>query len=174
MKQITLEIPDGKTLKLKDGAYVIVDNNIMERIKTWEDVVAELGYDPSAAYKDAPKDILAYVKIRAIAQVLNEGWVPEFSEDECRYYPYYYYYTKKEWEALSEGERKQLGEMVLLVGGTSSLGSISGPFYVHSYSAWSDASSYLGARLAFKSRELAKYAGRQFFDIYKDFCFITE
>ena len=46
---------------------------------------------------------------------------------------------------------------------------MSGPFYVSSYYAWSIAISDIGARLAFKTGELASYAGKQFFDIFKVF-----
>lgn len=169
MKKVTIEIPDGKALRFKDGAYVLVDDNVMERIKTWADVVDALGYDPTEAYKDAPDDVVAYVQMRAIAEVLNEGWKPTFKDGETRYYPYYWQYTKSEWEALSASRRKELEPTVGLVGGDSNGGSGSGPLYVDSYGAWSGASSDVGARLAFKTGDLARYAGKQFFDIFKKF-----
>ena len=171
MKKVTVEIPDGKKLKFKDGAFVVVDDNIIERINTWEDVVAELGHDPSLAVKDLPKDVIAYVKLKAIAHVLNEGWEPDFTDDnQIKYYPYYY--------RLSDGEDKNLTEeeknSVLLVGGDSFLGAYSGPFYALTNYAWSHAHSHIGARLAFKSKELAKYAAVQFKEILKDFYFVTK
>lgn len=169
MKKVTLEIPDGKTLKFKDGAYVLVDDNVMERIKTWEDVVEALGYDPADGKENLPDDVIAYIKMRAIVEVLNEGWKPTFQEGEWRYYPYYYAYTKSEWEGLSASRRKELEPTVCLVGGRSSRGSSSGPLCVSSHRAWSAAGSGIGARLAFKTGELARYAGKQFFDIFKVF-----
>ena len=180
MKKVTIEIPEGKALKFKDGAYVLVDDNIMERIKTFDDACREVTGKSEEEWlaenetKNMDKDVLAYLKMRIIVAALNEGWKPTFKEDEYRYYPYYYAYTKSEWESLSASRRKELEPSVCLVGGNSADGSRSGPLFVHSSYAWSNARSSLGARLAFKSGELARYAGKQFFDILKDFYYNFE
>lgn len=46
------------------------------------------------------------------------------------------------------------------------------------YSYANDASSYSfaysGSRLAFKSEELAEYAGKQFAELFADFCFLPK
>lgn len=42
MKKVTIEIPEGKALKFKDGAYVLVDDNVMERVKTFDDACREV------------------------------------------------------------------------------------------------------------------------------------
>lgn len=175
MKKVTIEIPEGKALKFKDGAYVLVDDNVMERIKTFDDACREVTGKSEEEWlaenetKNMDKDVLAYLKMRIIVAALNEGWKPTFKEDEYRYYPYYYAYTKSEWESLSASGRKELEPSVCLVGGSSGDGSLSGPLFVDSYRAWSRAYSAVGARLAFKTAELARYAGKQFFDIFKDF-----
>ena len=175
MKKVTIEIPDGKALKFKDGAYVLVDDNVMERIKTFDDACREVtgkSEEEWLAENETEKmepDVLAYLKMRIIVAALNEGWKPTFEEGEWRYYPYYYAYTKSEWEGLSASRRKELEPTVCLVGGGSAGGSESGPLCVGSDDAWSGASSGVGARLAFKTGELARYAGKQFFDIFKHF-----
>lgn len=175
MKKVTIEIPEGKALKFKDGAYVLVDDNIMERIKTFDDACREVTGKSEEEWlaenetKNMDKDVLAYLKMRIIVAALNEGWKPTFKKGEYRYYPYYYAYTKSEFENLSASRRKELEPSVCLVGGRSHGGSLSGPLCVYSSYAWSSARSDLGARLAFKSGELARYAGKQFFDIFKDF-----
>lgn len=175
MKKVTLEIPDGKILKFKDGAYVLVDDNVMERIKTFDDACREVtgkSEEEWLAENETDKmepDVLAYLKMRIIVAALNEGWKPTFNDGETRYYPYYWQYTKSEWEGLSKERRKELEPTVFLVGGSSNIGSASGPLFVSSNSAWSDAASHLGARLAFKTGDLARYAGKQFFDIFKKF-----
>ena len=180
MKKVTIEIPEGKALKFKDGAYVLVDDNIMERIKTFDDACREVTGKSEEEWlaenetKNMDKDVLAYLKMRIIVAALNEGWKPTFKEDEYRYYPYYYAYTKSEWESLSASRRKELEPSVCLVGGRSSDGSEAGPLCVTSRNAWSHATSRIGARLAFKSGELARYAGKQFFDILKDFYYNFE
>ena len=175
MKKVTIEIPDGKALKFKDGAYVLVDDNVMERIKTFDDACREVtgkSDEEWLAENETEKmepDVLAYLKMRIIVAALNEGWKPTFEEGEWRYYPYYWGYTKKEWESMSKERRKELEPSVCLVGGYSDNGSESGPLSVGSYDAWSTARSGIGARLAFKTGELARYAGKQFFDIFKKF-----
>lgn len=180
MKKVTIEIPEGKALKFKDGAYVLVDDNIMERIKTFDDACREVTGKSEEEWlaenetKNMDKDVLAYLKMRIIVAALNEGWKPTFKENEYRYYPYYYAYTKSEWESLSASRRKELDPSVCLVVGYSDGGSFSGPLYVRSHCAWSAANSSIGARLAFKSGELARYAGKQFFDIFKDFYYNFE
>lgn len=180
MKKVTIEIPEGKALKFKDGAYVLVDDNVMERVKTFDDACREVTGKSEEEWlaenetENMDKDVLAYLKMRIIVAALNEGWKPTFKEDEYRYYPYYYAYTKSEWESLSASRRKELEPSVCLVGGYSNSGSQSGPLYVFSINAWSLARSGIGARLAFKSGELARYAGKQFFDIFKDFYYNFE
>ena len=180
MKKVTIEIPEGKALKFKDNAYVLVDDNIMERIKTFDDACREVTGKSEEEWlaenetKNMDKDVLAYLKMRIIVAALNEGWKPTFKEDEYRYYPYYYAYTNSEWESLSASGRKDLKPLVCLVGGNSANGSLSGPLCVGSLSAWSYADSYVGARLAFKTAGLARYAGKQFFDIFKDFYYNFE
>lgn len=175
MKKVTIEIPEGKALKFKDGAYVLVDDNVMERIKTFDDACREVTGKSEEEWlaenetENMDKDVLAYLKMRIIVAALNEGWKPTFKDGEIRYYTYYWQYTKGEWDNLSKARRAELEPSVCLVGGDSSDGSMSGPLCVRSSLAWSVANSAVGARLAFKSGELARYAGKQFFDIFKDF-----
>lgn len=175
MKKVTIEIPEGKALKFKDGAYVLVDDNVMERIKTFDDACREVTGKSEEEWlaenetKSMDKDVLAYLKMRIIVAALNEGWKPTFKEDEWRYYPYYYAYTKSEWVSLNASMQKELKPSVCRVGGNSDYGSWSGPLDVYSFYAWSSAYPNVGARLAFKTAELARYAGKQFFDIFKDF-----
>lgn len=180
MKKVTIEIPDGKALEFKDGAYILVDESVMERIKTFDDACREVtgkSEEEWLAENETEKmepDVLAYLKMRIIVAALNEGWKPTFKENEYRYYPYYYAYTKSEWESLSAFRQKELKPSVCLVGGSSPDGSASGPLTVSSFNARSLAISNFGARLAFKSGELARYAGKQFFDIFKDFYYNFE
>ena len=180
MKKVTIEIPEGKALKFKDGAYVLVDDNVMERIKTFDDACREVTGKSEEEWlaenemENMDKDVLAYLKMRIIVSALNEGWKPTFKEDEWRYYPYYYAYTKSEWESLNATMQEELEPTVCRVGGFSNGGSEWRPLYLDTRSIWSLAPSSFGARLAFKTEELAIYAGKQFFDIFKDFYYDGE
>ena len=157
------------------GADTFV-SSVMERIKTFQDALNELGYDndlvkayketiPTLTYTDA-KDILAYLKLRIIAAALNEGWEPKFTKDEWRYYPYFSVLTKEEYEHLKDEAKGRC------VGRSGSNANADGGLV---FADTSGGSAYSGAgdgvRLAFRTMELAKYAGKQFLNIWADFIF---
>lgn len=151
--------------------YVPDPRPVTERIKTFEDACDDLNRRAQAGDKlandlmtdlqfNSPRtpDLLAYIQLRIITYALNEGWVPQFTEDEYRYYPYFYLYTQKEIDEMSEDDKAQL----LLVVGRANNGALCGLSYAGSSLGFSASFAGIGARLAFKSSELAKYAGRQF------------
>ena len=123
MKKVEIEIPEGKKVEWVNGVLTLVDdtpkdiNELKERVKTFEDACRELGENHPfvRAYNGYAKniseenendvDVLAFLKLRIICAALNEGWVPTFGEDECRYYPWFYLYTQKEYEELDEDEK---------------------------------------------------------------------
>ncbi len=140
------------------------NKDVTERIKTFDDAYNELGSNhPFCKAWDSIyqgnendgcediKDVIAYHKLRIIVAALNEGWKPEFTKDEYRYYTYYCFYTKQEYDNLSDEDKKTCRAV--------------GSAYYKSAFSITDA----GIRIAFKNCELAEYAGQQFFDIYADF-----
>ena len=141
--------------------------DIMDRVKTWEDVVEELGYDPTRNLPtNAEPDLVAYVKLRAIAQVLNEGWTPKFTTDEYRYFPWFYLYTQEEIDAMDEEKRSRV-----VLRSNNYANASGGVAYASAGYDSSYANTNYGSRLAFKTRELAVYAGKQFTEIWADFVF---
>lgn len=153
---------------------------VTERIKTFEDACDDLNRRAQAGDKlandlmtdlqfNSPRtpDLLAYIQLRIITYALNEGWVPQFTEDEYRYYPYFFLYTQKEIDEMSEDDKAQL----LYVGGNANNGALCGLSYANSNHGFSSSHTYIGARLAFKSSELAIYAGNQFREIYSALLF---
>lgn len=164
-----------KMLEKLFGEGVFVPKDIKERIKTFEDACNALGeghkyvreFDSiSNEMDDASNDLLSYLKLRIIAAALNEGWEPRFTEDECRYYPWYYLYTKDGWNSLDD-ETKQYGRV--LARSTSNGNAYAGVAYAYASSASSHSYTNYGSRLAFKNSELAEYCGKQFYDIWIDF-----
>lgn len=152
--------------------------SIMDRIKTFEDAVKELGEKHPAVCEynaivsagletSMSPDILAYFKLRIITAALNEGWEPQFTVGEYRYWPWFWLYTQEEVDAMTEAERSEL----LYVGDIASYGALCGLSSAYSDTAFSSSSTNIGARLAFKSHGLAKYAGRQFIELWSDFSF---
>ena len=150
---------------------------ITERIKTFDDACEVLGEnnDLVKAYKEImstctytdAKDILAYLKLRIICAALNEGWKPKFTEDEYRYYPWFYLYSEKEVEEMDE-EKKQ--EINLISTGALIGCNASGGFgCVSAINVPSAAAAFIGSRLCLKSDTLAIYCGKQFINIWADF-----
>lgn len=147
--------------------------DIKDNVKTFEDAVVILGNDNQAvidyyaiADKTCTEDILAFAELRVIVEALNEGWEPKFEKGEYRYYPWFYLYTKEEYYELDD---EQKGHCVLRSGGSSD--AYGGVACVNAGIDSSNTSSYYGSRLAFRTRELADYAGRQFIDIWEKFLF---
>lgn len=154
---------------------------ITERIKTFEDAINTLGENDMLVkefriFCDAMTDenhfpscdILAYFKLRIICASLNEGWEPQFTEGEWRYFPWFRLYTQEEYDELDEEDKARV-----VLRSYSYSDASGGVACVNANSDASDAYSSYGSRLAFKSSELAEYAGRQFAEIYADFNFIT-
>ena len=154
-------------------------SNIMERVKTFQDAVNELGDEHplvieyntwckqiGGAYS---ADVMAYLKIRIITAALNEGWEPQFTKDEWRYYPYFYLITKEEYEQLDdEGKKSCVGRS------NDNAVALGGLVYAFTHDGSAHSGTNYGVRLAFKTRELAEYAGKQFVDIWADFVFPEE
>lgn len=173
-KLISIEVPEGKKVEWVNNVLTLVDDkpkDIMERIKTFEDALNELGRNHPFVCQynnidDVDSDLSAYLQLRIIVAALNEGWTPKFTEDEFRYYPYFYLYTKDEVERMDEDEKKNL----VAFGGYAYNGTLCGLGYVNSYNAFTSSSANCGSRLALKTRELAEYCGKQFKELWFDFC----
>ena len=154
---------------------------ITERIKTFDDACEVLGENndlvkayketmPTYTYTDA-KDILAYLKLRIICAALNEGWKPKFTEDEYRYYPWFYFYSEREVEEMDEEEKQNINLISTgaLLGGYANYVASDGFFGVYTSCVPSDACACIGSRLCLKSDTLALYCGKQFINIWADF-----
>lgn len=176
-KKLEIEIPEGKTAVWRNGVLTLIDEpekEVRERIKTFEDACREIGIDAEAWNRDKislglEPDVLAFLKLRIIVKALNEGWEPRFTEDECRYYPWFILYTGEEYNKLDEEEKSRVVYRSSYY--ANALGGVS---YASAYYDSSYASASIGVRLAFKTSELAAYCGRQFLDIWADFVFLPE
>jgi hypothetical protein len=125
--------------------------SIVEKIKTFEDACRFLGLDsknlPLVEHlpeKDR-RSIIAYYKLIVITRALNEGWEPDFSD-----WTQYKYWN---WFYMANGAAAGF------------VAAYTAPVPSHPYTA-------IGARLCFKTRELATYVSEQFRDLYFEFIFI--
>ena len=159
-------------------AQTAANRPITERVKTFEDACRELGADHPfvLAYQNTNlrdpevaednRDILAYMKLRIIAAALNEGWEPEFTEDEWRWYPWFTLWTEEE---LSEKSDEWKADRHLI-----STGDYAGFAFAGSPYAPSASLSNFGSRLCFKSEALSTYCGKQFISLWADFNMIKK
>lgn len=132
-----------KQILLSTWGKDFFSEKITDRIKTWEDVLAEANVKeediiPFLHPKNKQqKSLNAIAKIQLLSQVLNEGWKPDFSNyTECKYYVWFEY-KNGAWRFFGLFCRND--------------------------------SASLGAGFYFKTKELAEYAGKQFLNIYQDY-----
>lgn len=118
-------------------------------IKTFEDackaqnVNPELLPDVSVIPEKYQKRAIADYKLSVIADALNEGWEPDWSNSgERKYFP---------WFEVDADKANPSGF----------------GFSDARYDYW-DTGTIVGSRLCFKSSELALYAGKQFEQLYID------
>lgn len=156
---------------------------VTERIKTLDDAVSELGEDNPAvkAYRSIKygyaisetdpetADIMAYAALRVIVEALNEGWKPQFTKGEWRWYAWYDLVSPEQIEDMSEEEKCRVVGRAY-----SNAGAYGGLVCSNANSVSTGSNTVYGSRLAFKNEELAEYAAKQFGEIFADFCFIPK
>lgn len=164
-------------------AQIAANRPIIERVKTFEDACRELGADhpfvlayqntnlrdPEVAEEN--RDILAYMKLRIIAAALNEGWKPQFTEDEERWYPWFTLWMEEE---LSEKSDEWKADRHIISTGDYSRDWAAGFAFSTSFDAPSGSGAVFDSRLCFKSEALATYCGQQFIKLWADFNMIKK
>lgn len=155
-----------------------VDNrSVTERIKTFEDACNALGeahplvlhyalyeQEMNGNYVDMG-DITAYLKLRIVVAALNEGWTPDWgNKDERKWFPWFYILSEEEYNDLDEeGKSRVVGRA------GCSAQAFGGLVCSNAFSVSSSSYANGGARLAFKSKELAIYCGKQFGELWASF-----
>lgn len=155
---------------------------VEERIKTFDDACRELGENhlyvqmfkdifekSTVAGANINSDVVAFLKLRIICAALNEGWEPQFTEDEWRLYPWFYLYTNEELSEKSEEWKTSRALKMLRPHHPSGYGGLA---FANSSYAPSSSSTNIGSRLCLKSEALATYCGTQFIDVWADFILI--
>lgn len=88
---------DNKGKQMLENLYgkeIFANQNVMDRIKTFEDAMEETGRKGVPDFSDLPKDMrrhfIALYKMEVITEALNEGWKADWdNSDENKYYPYF-------------------------------------------------------------------------------------
>lgn len=124
--------------------------NTIKKVTTYKEACEIEGVDQlqSLPYPEAKNadqvTINAFAKLILIARVLNEGWQPDWNnDDEAKYYPWF------DMETYPDRVGSGVG------------------FSFH-VSYYGGSGTNVGSRLCFKSRDLAKFAGETFLSVYRE------
>lgn len=142
-KKITKEYDGFTKWKIYSSKNGVDNRPVTERIKTYEDACRELDIPLTPGRcEHMTEDELAYCSLKAIAKALNEGWEPDWTDEEQeKWYP---------WFEVT--------------------GTNSAPLACWSaYKPGSNTYASFGSRLCFKSEALAEYAGTQFIKLYEKY-----
>lgn len=160
-----------KVLEKVFGVETFKPKTIKDRIKTFDDALKELGkghplvkeYNVINNNKTTYNTKL-YSQLCVITAALNEGWRPKFVEGEKRYFPYFRLYSSEEISQMSKEEKSRV--VYRSDNDASANGGVS---YAYANSDSAGVYAGIGSRLAFKTNELAKYAGKQFGKLYANY-----
>lgn len=171
-KTIEIECPDGykPIYNAETGNVEIVPENIMERIRTYEDARDYLGYlfNSEIHYTESVK---ALAKLQTILDALNEKHKFDLLTGTV-WYPLVRFFRMKSVPKDAEviGHFRYQGEKFALVGGDADYGGYAGLGWFYSSDDVGNAYSHVGM-LACKSEEIAKYVSTQFGKLVFDACF---
>lgn len=134
---------NAETKKALEKLYgkEVFNMKITDQVKTFEDAYEFAGRPQRPNFNVFPFYDRSFYenmwKMSIITMVLNEGWEPDWdNEDEPKYYPYFKMYP-------------------------------SGFAFHDTLYGYTFATAGCGSRLRFRTSELARYAGEQFVDIWK-------
>ena len=155
----------GQTGKAPD------DRPVTERIKTFEDAMLALGEEHPLVKEwhcgeNLSSDLEAYLQLRVICAALNEGWEPQFTENEWRWYPWHMLWTESE---LAEKSDDWKADRHLIMIGDKYQSEYAGLACANSSDTPSTTATNVGSRLCLKSEALATYCGKQFIDLWAAF-----
>lgn len=155
-------------LKKAFGEDAFKSAGIKERVKTFNDACRELGDEHSFVKEwhlgdNLSEDLEAYLKLRVIVAALNEGGKPEFTEDEWRYYPWFWLYTQDEINNMPCEEKERRNLQIKQIGHFAGFG------YANTVDVPSNTCAHFGPRLCLRNSELATYCGKQFIELWMKF-----
>ena len=117
------------------------------RVESYEEACERVGVEPLTEERikalELRPDEVAQKKLEVIAAALNDGWSPDWNDtNQYKYYPYFYIEPRKH-------------------------GAHAGLSYANTLTAASATNAIIGSRLCFNDPETARYAGKQFTELYE-------
>lgn len=162
----------GGNIGSKEKEVDLFDTSIpiWDRIKTVEDAIAYTGMTLPDNIAELPLDVQAMMKLRIVCAAYNElkkdelDQFPLFTEDEYRYYPWFWLYTQSEIDRMDEEERSRV-----LGRSAHSAYADAGVAFSSTNNASSSSFTDYGGRLCFKTEELATECGKRFAKLWGQF-----
>lgn len=151
-KKIEVEIPDGKYAKWVNGVLTLVDDDVTKRIKTLEDACNELG---------EKHPLVTQYRLSVAAAYIGDPMTEDFIAFlKLRIIAAA---LNEGWEPTFDKDEERWYPWFKIKQGSL--------VFAYAYCAGLSSNAGNDVRLVFKSKELAEYVGKQFIDIYKDFCY---
>ncbi len=189
LEVVQKEFDNAKSQDVRDALTRIFGNisyRTYKDIKTYADALKVLGIDEFGVsmlpIKDGvPFNFLnrlevahfAFVKLAVIrAAILKvEGFSKEDDEDGYMYYPWFTLWTQEELDEMNDKDKESVylipDELKLLLGSGGSFGGTSAGFgYTSTIGRCSNTYAIFAVLLCLPTRELAKYFGKQFIDLW--------
>lgn len=147
--------------------------DITDKIKTFDDACKAIGLAGPESLPEllqekyaaiVPSHIKAQLKLEIITLALNEGWQHIPDGKHYAYWPWFCLYTAGEIADMG----KEGAEERAMINATDVSDVYAGLGSAPSDAAWSISHASFGSRLAYKSRELARYSGKQFIELWKE------
>lgn len=147
--------------------------DITDKIKTFDDACKAIGLAGPEALPEllqekyaaiVPSHIKAQLKLEIITLALNEGWQHIPDGKHYAYWPWFILYTAGEIADMG----KKGAEERAMINAADVSDVFAGLGSAASNDAWSLSGAGIGSRLAYKSRELARYSGKQFIELWKE------
>lgn len=144
---------------------------IQQRCRTFEDASIITGkVIPAEVMPYLTRHELAYRKLCIIAEALNEGWRPQFTYEEYRYFPWFTFWWEQELADKSEEWKRERNiTPIPAVVGSALVGSNCGVSPLYSGGVASNTNTCVGGALAARSGEIAVFFGKQFIEIWIDY-----
>lgn len=171
MKEITIQVPDGKRAEWRDGVLMLVDDYV--RPQTFEEALKLLDESSSAVIEynmlkenNASTSVIAEAKLKIIAEALNQEPFVEYNAHVNRYYPWFVVRTQEEYDVHDNTE-----DWVKITYPNSP--SIYISFCNVSTLSRKNALGH-SVKLTLNRKEDAEYCGKQFTDIWAEYMYGTE
>lgn len=163
--------PDTRPITERVTTFDEAVEELNRRASDGDELASQLLNDWEQLHESATPDLTAYIKLRIVCAALNEGWEPEFTEDEERWYPWHYLWTQGEIDRMDDDERKRRALI-----GVDDYRQDGWAGFACSYSIYapSYASTAFGSRLCLKDENTARHAATAFISLWADFKLIRK